>query len=319
VTITFVMPVRNAAAYLPRCLQSIRAAAAEVPHELIVVDNGSVDGSAEAAARAGARVLSRPGLRVGAVRNAGATAGTGRVLAFVDADHEIDPGWVRACLGAMSEEDIAAVGFPCEPPSPPTWVQRMYNLLRTRPRPRSDVEWLGAGNMAVRRDVFESLGGFDESLEACEDVALCQDLRRAGYRLVAEPGMRNVHFGDPATLKALFVGELWRGRDNLRVSLRGRGISAVGVVMPVVSLTLIAAIVVLLLSLPWTGWKPLAAAAAGLIAVASIRTLAIIRRGRLGPADWLQSLGVALTFEVARGLALIGFVGHGMRRRAGVA
>ena len=72
-----------------------------------------------------------------------------------------------------------------------------------------------------------TVGGFDAQLTACEDVDLCNRLRQAGHRIVADPAMRNVHYGDPSTLTALFFGELWRGRDNLQRDLpRPEDISA---------------------------------------------------------------------------------------------
>ena len=78
-----------------------------------------------------------------------------------------------------------------------------------------------SGNLAVKRTAFQAIGGFDAALEACEDVDFCQRLRRAGWRLVGDERLESVHLGDPPTLAALFRAERWRGRDNLRVSLRG--------------------------------------------------------------------------------------------------
>jgi GT2 family glycosyltransferase len=98
----------------------------------------------------------------------------------------------------------------------------MYDSMRDHVEAPVETRWLGAGNLVVRRSAFEDIGGFDETLEACEDVDLCRArLRSSGARLINTPRMVNRHFGDPATLRALFKGELWRGRDNLRVSLRG--------------------------------------------------------------------------------------------------
>ena len=314
--LSFVVPVRNAAAHLPRCLASI-AAAAPGRHEVIVVDNGSTDDSASLASKAGARVLSLPRARVGAVRNAGARAASGRIFAFVDADNEIDRGWVVACTAALADASVGAAGLPYQAPSPPTWVQHLYDLLRFRPRARQDVQWLGAGNLAVRREVFEAVGGFDETLEACEDVALCLEIERAGFRIVAEPGMCSTHHGDPATLRALFVGELWRGRDNLRVSLRGRWQSLPGVLMPVASLVLVGTLGVTLLTGPWLGWNLPVLALSGLVSIALLRTAVIIRRGRLAqPKLWVQSLVVAFIFELGRAFALLGVASHRTRTRA---
>jgi hypothetical protein len=70
-----------------------------------------------------------------------------------------------------------------------------------------ETRWLGAGNMVACRRDFERLGGFDGTLEACEDVDPCASSNTGGV-LVNAPGMFNRHFGDPATLRALFRGEL---------------------------------------------------------------------------------------------------------------
>lgn len=97
----------------------------------------------------------------------------------------------------------------------------MYDRLRRHQGGVRDTGWLPSGNLVVRTEVFRQLGGFDTSLETCEDVDLCQRLVAGGGRLMETDRMHSTHFGDPATLRALFFGELWRGRDNLKVSLRG--------------------------------------------------------------------------------------------------
>src|SRR5215212_9084481 len=93
--VSFIVPVRNDAERLERCLASIRRA--DYPHdrlELVVADNGSTDGSDRVAREAGALVLSLPRLRVAEMRNRAVAASRGDVIAFVDADHEIDPVWI---------------------------------------------------------------------------------------------------------------------------------------------------------------------------------------------------------------------------------
>jgi hypothetical protein len=317
--ISVVIPVRNGAADLRRCLSSI--ASNEPPAdgvEIVVVDNDSSDGSGEIARRAGAHVIDRPGLRVGACRNAGATASRGDILAFIDADNEIAPGWLQACTRAFHAQGLGAAGFPYRAPADSTWVQRMYDTLRVRTADRRDVDWLGAGNLAIRRAVFEQVGGFDERLEACEDVQLCQSVRRAGYRVISEPGMESVHHGDPETLSALFFGELWRGRDNVRVSLRGpltmRTVPSV--LMPIAGLGCLAVLTIGLLSWPWLGGTLAAIGMVGLVMIALLKTLVIIARGRLTrPLQWAQAFGVASTYEIARALSLVSTATHRTRVR----
>jgi glycosyltransferase involved in cell wall biosynthesis len=317
--ISFVIPVRNGAADLPRCLSSIAASLQAADGvEIVVVDNGSSDASGEIARRSGALVVDRPGLRVGACRNAGAAASRGDILAFVDVDHEIGPGWLRACARAFQEEGAGAAGYPCRPPMDATWVQRMYDALRAKTRDRRDVIWLGAGNLAIRRAVFEQVGGFDEGLEACEDVQLCYAVRQAGYRVVSEPGMDNVHHGDPRTLSDLFFGELWRGRNNLRVSLKGpltfRTVPSV--LLPIVGLGCLAMLALGLFAWPWLGRTPVAVGALGLVTIAMLKALVMIVRGRLTtPLAWVQGFLVAATYETARAVSLVSFATHRTRAR----
>ena len=226
--LSFVVPVRNDAERLRRCLASIRANGyAPGRLEVLVADNGSSDDSALVACQAGASVLTLPGLRVGALRNAAAREAQGDLLAFVDADNEIEPSWAATAAAALqADATVAAVGSAYLPPPGATAVQRAYDLLRARSTVAGDTEWLGSGNMVVRREVFAALDGFDTRLEACEDVDFCRRLRASGHRLMEEPRLRNVHHGDPASIAAVFRGELWRGRDNARVSLRTPAIMA---------------------------------------------------------------------------------------------
>ncbi|MGH7855711.1 MAG: glycosyltransferase, partial [Candidatus Binatia bacterium] len=125
--LSFVVPVRNDAEGLRRCLASLSKS--DFPRErmeTIVADNGSVDDSQGVAREMGAIVLELPGKRVAGLRNEGATRATGEILAFVDADQEIDPMWARCALEALEEPGVAAAGAPYSPPPAPTWVQRIY-------------------------------------------------------------------------------------------------------------------------------------------------------------------------------------------------
>ena len=57
-------------------------------------------------------------------------------------------------------------------------------IFAARPRDQRDADWLGSGNLAVSRTAFELVGGFDTSLETCEDVDFCHRLRAKGQRVV---------------------------------------------------------------------------------------------------------------------------------------
>jgi GT2 family glycosyltransferase len=309
--LSFVIPVRNDAQRLVRCLQSVTASALGTPVEQIVADNGSTDGSADAARALGARALVAPDLNVAALRNRAAMGARGEVVAFVDADHELGPGWIAAALDLFDDPGIGAAGALYSAPRACTWVQRQYGVLRGRTMGRADVDWLGSGNLAVRRTVFEQVGGFDESLQTCEDVELCRRIRQAGWRIVADERLQSVHLGDPRTLRDLFLAERWRGRDNLRVSLRTvpRAIDLPSILIPLADVLALLTLFVgtLVATVAGTAALELAAASAAVILLLSgLRAARMAARWPLRrPMDWLRAWAVATVYDVGRACSLV--------------
>jgi GT2 family glycosyltransferase len=319
--ISFIVPVRNDARRLDRCLASIRAnQSPAMAIEIVVADNGSTDDSAAVARTAGAQVLDLPGARVGDLRNRAAAASRGDILAFIDADNEIVADWVAAAVQSLRDARVVAVGAPYLPPTPATWVQRLYDRLRRHPEGQERTEWLGSGNLAVRRSAFEAVGGFDISLETCEDVDLCRKLTARGGVLVADARLRNVHHGDPETLTKVFFGELWRGRDNVRVSLRAprswRTLASAAI--PVGVLVALGAAIAGVLTWSRPGLGLSAVAATAVLALVARRAADMTRDNGAGSSlgEWAQAFAVAAAYELGRAFALTARVTHA-RRRAG--
>ncbi|HYN08808.1 MAG TPA: glycosyltransferase [Vicinamibacterales bacterium] len=318
--VSFIIPVRNDAQRLKHCLRTIRAGRhrpADI--ELVVADNGSTDESASVAREAGATVVPLPGIRLGELRNRAVAAARGDVLAFVDADHEIGPDWVLSALSVLADESVAAVGAPCRPPSPATWVQKIYDRLRRHPGAQEEVTWLGSGNMAVRRSAFERVGGFDTTLETCEDVDLCRKLRANGYRLIGDARLHNIHYGDPRTLRHVFFGELWRGRDNVRVSLRPPRSwrTLVSAAIPLFNLLALALVVVGVLSGTAVGRAAAAIAGACVLVLLGLRAALMV--GDAPSWEFPRAFAVAAAYELGRALALTARVGYDRRRRGATA
>jgi GT2 family glycosyltransferase len=312
-TVSCVVPVLDDAVRLRRCLASITRSEYPVQRlEVIVVDNGSRDGSDRVALEAGARLLTCPGLRVAGLRNRGAAAASGEILAFIDADHEIDPGWMACAVDDLSRPAVGAVGAPYLAPEVATWVQRTFDLMRHQRTGSFEAEWLASGNLAVWHQEFERLDGFDEGLETCEDYDLCQRLRAGGLRLLSDDRLKSVHYGDPATLRQLFRTQLWHGRDNLRAGLRGpltlRGLPSL--LIPVIELGWLAAGVGGLLTAP--AGLPLAASTPlGIGAFAALRAcLMTAHRPGSRPIEIMQAFAVACVYDVARALALVYRASH---------
>jgi GT2 family glycosyltransferase len=314
--ISFVVPVRNDAVRLETCLRSIRTAQAATDRvEIIVVDNGSTDRSPEIAGSFGAQVLVIERQPVSVLRNRGASTASGDVLAFVDADNEIVPGWIDAVITNLGDDTVGATGALYQAPDNGTWVQRGYDLLRGRTHP-SEVAWLGSGNLAVRRQVFQDVGGFDTSLETCEDVDWCHRIRAAGWRILGDPRISSVHHGDPDTLRDLFKSELWRGRDNLRVSFRRPIVwaSLPSAILPVVEAVFLGTGAIGLIA--WfagvtAGLMATFAALFLLVGSSLLKVLrASARSGQAHRQNVLRVLVVACVWEIARVFALFARASH---------
>jgi cellulose synthase/poly-beta-1,6-N-acetylglucosamine synthase-like glycosyltransferase len=314
--VSFIVPVRNDAARLQTCLQSIlRNPQAPNQVEIIVVDNASTDDSALVAQRLGARVLRVEDGHVAELRNFGAHNATGDVLAFVDADNEIAPGWLSAALDCLRLPSVGAAGALYQAPPDGTWVQRTYGQLRGAPRDQQNADWLGSGNIAVTRETFERVRGFDTALETCEDVDFCHRLHMNGLRVVSDARLKSVHHGDPRTLREVLKSERWRGRDNLRVTFRKPVVwaSVPSAVVPVLHLLFMALAVVGLVALGSSarfGVIAIASAIAGFAAATSIRVIRAAIREGAGRASLLPAFAVASFFDAGRALALVSRAPH---------
>jgi GT2 family glycosyltransferase len=155
-----------------------------------------------------------------AARNLGVDEARGELLAFCDADDVVQPGWLNACVTALAEADVVAGVFDLH--SLNGGVERELTPAAT-----SQLGFLPAGlaaNLAVRRDAFTSVGGFDEVLFVGEDIDLCWRLQLAGYRFaVTESAV--VARRERTDLRGVFARALAYGRSgpNLYRRYRGRG------------------------------------------------------------------------------------------------
>lgn len=147
-------------------------------------------------------------------RNRGAKAAAGEWLLFCDADDIVAPGWVDSMAAGLREAD--AVSGPLPPFGPP-------EALAAKPAGPEDglptymeVPYLPSGNLGVRREAFEAVGGFDERLRTSEDIAFAWSLQVHGCRIAWAPD---------AVVRRRYRGGLWpMARQHFRY---GRGISRV--------------------------------------------------------------------------------------------
>ena len=186
--ISVIIPAYNSAFYLPSLLQVVNAEMM-VEHEIIVVDDGSSDDTIVIAQAYGATVLQTPQRQSGpaTARNIGAKAAHGHILFFLDSDVLPHPDALQRVRDAFEIDDRlnAVFGSYDDQPTARNFLSQYKNLFHHYIHQHSNEEsctfWTGCG--AIRRTVFEELGGFtiDYGRPCIEDIEL-------GYRLSWQGG-----------------------------------------------------------------------------------------------------------------------------------
>jgi glycosyltransferase involved in cell wall biosynthesis len=191
-----IIPARNSAATLPRCLTALLAQISD-DDEVIVVDDFSTDNTGEVAARFNVKVtrLSRH-MGISAARNRGVELTQAAVLFFYDSDVVLAPGALARAKAAMMRPEVGAlIGSYDDDPDAPTTVSRFKNLAHHHFHQRSGTEvisfWGGCG--LVRRDLFVAAGGFDNEQRTIEDVELGYRLTARGVRIFLDRDLQVKH------------------------------------------------------------------------------------------------------------------------------
>jgi len=222
---SIIVPVFNALNYLQRTIPVLSSIVEEDPAaELIVVDNGSNDGSWEYLKDVASRkitILREPDVRVGEVRNAGARVARGSTLVFVDSDCLVPDDYLQTVASAFADSGAAAVGAYYSMSLEPNWLERAWYTLHA---PVSDgyTTWVPAGNLAVRKAVFDALGGFRGDLSSGEDVEFCTRLQSQGTPVYQSRGIVSHHLGNARKVGDFVRQQAWHGEGMLAAGSRHR-------------------------------------------------------------------------------------------------
>lgn len=179
---TFVIPAYNEEEWIGRCVRNIRESAEDckISYEIIVVDNQSTDRTRVVAENTGADVVEEPERQIARARNRGARAASGRFLIFVDADTMVSPRLIARTAERLRSGGVVGGGALVRSDQSDATMKfglRIWNTISRRFR-------LAAGSfLFARRDVFDSVGGFNENLYASEELDLSMRLKRRGRRL----------------------------------------------------------------------------------------------------------------------------------------
>lgn len=195
--VSIVVPVYNRAGEIGDCLEALLAQDYPTHRlEIIIVDDGSTDGTAEVVSRYLVRLIKQPQNRgQSAARNAGVRAAQGEIVAFIDSDCIADPNWLSELVPYFQDPRLALVGgyvdsfFRESRLDRYEEVQSPLNLgkeVAFGTTAASDF-YVPTCNVLIRKDVYLQVGGLDEGLRLGEDVDLCWRLKETGRRLLYIP------------------------------------------------------------------------------------------------------------------------------------
>ena len=198
--VAVIVPVYNGRKTLRLCLTALQQQT-HAPDEIIVVDDGSTDGSAEVAAGFGVVVSSAANAGPAAARNRGAKLAQADILLFTDADCAPADDWVAQMVRPLADPEIAgAKGTYAtrQKKLVPRFVQQEYQDRYDRMAGRAHIDFIDTYSAAYRRDCFVATGGFDTGFPTAsvEDQEFSFRLAAKGYKLVYVPGARVYHQHD---------------------------------------------------------------------------------------------------------------------------
>jgi glycosyltransferase involved in cell wall biosynthesis len=197
----------NAAATLDECLKSL--ATLDYPnYEVIVIDDGSKDGTHLIAERYPLRCIRVPNGGLSRARNLGIDAARGEIVAFIDSDAYADPDWLYYVVCALEEHRAAAVGGPNLSPPQDGFVAQCVDQSPGNPTcvlvDNERAEHIPGCNMAYRKSAFDLSGKFDAQHRAAgDDVDLCWRLLLTDQTIVYHPSAVVWHHRRPTISRYL--------------------------------------------------------------------------------------------------------------------
>src|SRR5689334_1736023 len=224
VSISIIIPALNEEKMIGRCLESLtKLDFARERFEVILVDNGSRDNTLKIAEslqdRINIRILQVTGVRISALRNTGARAAQGNILAFLDADCLAPHDWLERIYTLAPSDGAGVLGAHYLLPADSSWVGRTWHRYQEAPK-SGEVSHIPAGDLIMLREDFLKLGGFDETIQTNEDYELCERARKAGMQVRAFPRIGVVHLGTAQSLRVFFRKQAWHGTHVVKVFLR---------------------------------------------------------------------------------------------------
>ena len=213
--ISIIIPAKNAEETLERCLFAVlNQIGLEESYEVIVVDDGSTDRTAEIVQGFDAEAIRLDGEGPAAARNAGAEVAKGEILVFTDSDCEPDENWLSEMIDPFEDPNVIGVRgayVTRQRELTARFVQQEYGYKYKRMARMERIDFVDTYSAAYRRKVFLENGGFQTAFPhaSVEDQELSFRLARKGYRMVFKPEATVYHRHDRT------IGEYFQRKFNI--------------------------------------------------------------------------------------------------------
>lgn len=181
-----IIPAYNAEKYLAEAVASVKRSWKwdEDLLEIIVINDGSKDGTAQKAEELGCILINKENGGAASARNEGLKTATGELILLLDSDDTYADGAIEALYEAMKETDAKAVFAMSREFVSDELTDEEKSSLNAR---KDDYTGSLTGCSLIRREVFDTVGFFDASLRSGETVKWMMDLRESGVKTVSIP------------------------------------------------------------------------------------------------------------------------------------
>ena len=216
--ISIIIPAYNASATILKCLFSLHEQTI-MPWEIIVVDDGSSDNTMELAKGYATVVKNMNKKGAGGARNYGASIASGEILAFTDSDCILPQAWIQRMSEAFCEEGVAAVagGYISHEGNSFVGNFAFLELSERRKNFNKYVETAPSNNFAIKRNIFEEIGGFPEIFATASNEDLVFSFRASRKYKIRWLHNNGIKHYFQSSIKGYLAQQYKFARDTVRM------------------------------------------------------------------------------------------------------